>query len=62
MKRLFQRFKDSWKKKELDPEIEVNFEKGDITALIIAAFITIIPVVLLLLGGVYLVIHLLFLR
>lgn len=62
MKNYFKRLVNSWKKKDLDPKIDTTFEKGDITAILIAAFITIVPVVLLIMGMIYLIIYLLFLR
>lgn len=49
-------------KKELNKNEPAEFEKGDITAIIIAAFTTIIPTVLLILAIVYLVIYFLFIR
>ena len=49
-------------KKELTNKDHADFEKGDITAIMIAAFITIIPVVVLILALVYLVVYLLFLK
>ena len=59
---MFKRFKESWKKKERINDDPVEFEKGDVTAIIIAAFTTLVPVVLLILGSIYLVLYLLFLR
>lgn len=49
-------------KKELTNKEHAEFEKGDVTALIIAALITIIPTVLVFLALFYFVIYMLFLR
>lgn len=50
------------KKKELKNEKHTEFEKGDVSAIIIAAFMAIMPTVILILAFVYLVVYLLFLR
>lgn len=62
MKDYFKRLFKSWKKKDLDPQADTQFEKGDLAAIIIAAITTIMPAVILILGMVYLIIYLLFLR
>ena len=62
MRDYFKRLFKSWKKKDLNPDVDVTFEKGDITAILIAAFITIVPVVLFIMGAIYLIIYLIFLR
>ena len=49
-------------KKELTNKDHADFEKGDITAIIIAAFVSIMPTVILILGFIYLVVYFLFLR
>lgn len=61
---MFTRIKESLypKKKELREDVDVNLEKGDITALIVAAMTTIIPVVLVLLALFYGVMWFIFLR
>lgn len=41
---------------------DVDFEKHDGFAMFIAAFITFVPVIVIILGGIYLIIWLLFLR
>lgn len=41
---------------------DVDFEKHDGFAMFIAAFITFVPVIIVILGGIYLIIWLLFLR
>ena len=50
------------KKKELKNENRTEFEKGDVSAIIIAAFMAIMPTVILILAFGYLVVYLLFLR
>ncbi len=44
---MFSRFKETFKKKQLDPDKrDVEFEKGDFLALMIAAGITMLPVLI----------------
>lgn len=44
---MFTRFKETFKKKQLDPDKrDVEFEKGDFLALMIAAGITMLPVLI----------------
>ena len=47
-------------KKELTNKDHAKFEKGDITAIVIAAFITIIPTVIVFLALFYFIIYILF--
>lgn len=56
------KFKSLFKKRERTDDTPVEFEKGDLAAILIAAFTTIVPVVMLLLGIFYFVLWLIFLR
>lgn len=56
------KFKTLFKKRERTDDTPVEFEKGDLVAILIAAFTTIVPVVMLLLGIFYFVLWLIFLR
>ena len=56
------KFKSFFKKRERTDDNPIEFEKGDLAAILIAAFTTIVPVVMLLLGIFYFVLWLIFLR
>ena len=56
------KFKSIFKKRERIDDNPIEFEKGDLAAILIAAFTTIVPVVMLLLGLFYFVLWLIFLR
>lgn len=58
---MFRRVKESFKKKEIDEDKkDVELEKGDFLALMIAAAYYIIPVVLISIGIIALIIYVMF--
>ena len=61
---MFDRFKEALrpKRKELKEDADIDFEKGDFLAILIAAFTTIVPAVIAILGIFYFLMWLIFLR